>query len=346
VGKICRSFSLRHDVAFLGWNKTGSAVTADLGAAKIKLFNYETANSRATPIGLFLYLTWLVGQLFKLKVDCVYCVNEDLAFFIGPLKWIFRFKVVCDIFDPIADRKTGSRFYLLYFLIQRAGRFISDWIVVTDSNRYDIMEGCFKGKTSVVQNYPECSSVAVAPNGVIKESGLFYVAYVGSLSKNRGVRHLAECLERHPWLRILCAGWLYDDAAKQFVKDGRVQYFGVVGAEESRGIMAESDLVFCVYDPAVVNNVNASPNKIYDAISVGKKVAINKGIRVADFVVRNGFGVIYDYADAGSLSSVICSCKDNLDEYRRKDEKFIDLCAKEYSWESQLNNLYFAIENR
>ena len=50
----------------------------------------------------------------------------------------------------------------------------------------------------------------------------------------------------------------------------------------------------CSYEPSNQNNINASPNKIYDAIQTNTPIIINNEVKVAAFVKRKNIGVILD----------------------------------------------------
>ena len=343
IGKICRSLMRENDVDYLGWQKVSVANKASLGGAKVRLFSYRTGSTRGTPAGLLLFFFWLIFQLFKTKPQVVYCVNEELTFLLGAFKRVLGFRLVCDIFDPFADRNSKSRMHRLYLWIQKLGRRAADALVVTDEYRFDRIEAEFQRKAVVVGNYPECEVATPRLESFQRKDGYFYIAFVGTLRESRGVSHLRAALKELPWLRIRCAGWLVDKEAREFIEDDRVHYFGVVSAEVSRGIMAASDLVLCIYDPSIVNNVHASPNKIYDAMSVGKKCLINDEVLISRFVSDSGLGFLYSYLSPGSLSEVVSKCRNMGREAFEVDNALIALAMSRYSWESAEDELFRAL---
>lgn len=340
VEKICRSLVKRHSVLFLGWQKGDER--HEVSAGESNLFKYKTKQMRGTSVGLLFFYFWLIFQILRRRPNLVYCVNEELAFLLAPIKALLNFRLVCDIFDPFADRKSLSRFHSIFAKIQTTGRLGADALIAVDESRFNRLEPNVKAKAFVVPNYPEVQNLPQEPIGFERESGCIYVAYLGALSKGRGARHLSECLDRCPWLRVLCAGRAFDDAAQELVTKRQVHYFGVVSATTARGIMKISDVVLCIYDPAIVNNLYASPNKIYDAMSVGRKILINEEVLISRFVKESGVGSTYKYGDIDDLIRAFSLFQSNTVD-QVADEEIIDLVRKKYSWESAEPSLYAAI---
>lgn len=341
TGKICNTLSTELlSVKFLGWQRAPVAHNFRTDGINSELYKHIVRNSRASLYGFFRFYAWLILRINAEKPKIVYCVNEESAFILGPLKNLMKFKLVCDIYDPLADRKSGSRLHKALVFAQWIGRNLSDKLIVTDENRLRKLSERHRRKSVVIQNFPECSTPPSPPVNLTRKQDSYYVAFVGAISERRGVSHLLECLERIPNLEVLCAGWLYDSAAEDFVRNPRVQYFGVISPSASRGIMAFSDVVFCIYDPSVINNVNASPNKIYDAMSVGKPILINRGLVISDFAEREDLGLLYDYNSIESLINAIESLK------KRDPSEFLkskEICYKKFSWESKTDELRGAV---
>jgi hypothetical protein len=107
-------------------------------------------------------------------------------------------------------------------------------------------------------------------------------------------------------VQVVSAGWPYDDFASQvFIRHPRVEYHGIVTARRALELAASCDAVFCYYAPINVYMVNASPNKVYDAMAVGRPVLINREVRLAEWVEQAGVGYTCAYADVACLRSVI-----------------------------------------
>ena len=95
-------------------------------------------------------------------------------------------------------------------------------------------------------------------------------------------------------LKVRVAGWVTDEETSQFVMMKNVEFQGVVTQEDAATLASSCDYILSVYEPCNENNVNASPNKIYDAFQVRTPVITNEEIVVAPFVRDNNIGYVLD----------------------------------------------------
>lgn len=65
-----------------------------------------------------------------------------------------------------------------------------------------------------------------------------------------------------------------------------------------------------------MNNIYASPNKIYDAIQAGAAIIINPEVRVSRFVREHGLGVVLDAYEPSDMKAVAQSLRDFQARYR------------------------------
>jgi N-acetyl sugar amidotransferase len=178
----------------------------------------------------------------------------------------------------------------------------------------------------------------VYPRGAIK----IYVS--GSLSLTRGLRELLVAVDLIENVEIVCAGWIFDDYARDiFLKHSKVTYLGVISARRSLEIAATCDAIFAFYSPTTINNIQASPNKIYDAMSVGRPVIINSETLVSKWVIEKGIGFSSPYLDKQSLAAIIGMLFYHRSQLYVFSKNAHNLFSTGYSWasaETELMKLY------
>ena len=97
---------------------------------------------------------------------------------------------------------------------------------------------------------------------------------------------------------ILAAGWLSDEYSKNLISCDGVSYLGVMKQEHSLSYIAQNvDYIISIYPLSNLNNINASPNKIYDSIHTKTPIIMNDGIKVSKFINDNGIGLIISSKD-------------------------------------------------
>ncbi len=120
-----------------------------------------------------------------------------------------------------------------------------------------------------------------------------------------------------------------DENTTQFSNSDHVDNRGVITQNEATKIAAtEADYIMCCYEPSNQNNINASPNKIYDALQTHTPVIINKEVKVSSFVEEKNIGVILDSFSNYDVHEVY-----NQLMNKRETFDFSEANAEKYSWE-------------
>ena len=347
IGKICRSLSSKgYDVHFIGWDRRPDTdKTVELGTTQIHLMARKTRMGRGTLGGQMRFMWYAVRVLAKLRPEVVHCVNEDNTLGILPFRSILYDHLVCDVFDALLDRHSHRSKYVTIVLravaeIVRSG---VDRLIATDAVRFSRF-GRFRKKTVIVENVPEDPGDQLAsqlPQGPVK----IYVA--GSLTRDRGLKQILEAVDRVEGIEILSAGWCYDEFSREtFLQHPKVTFKGIVTARQSLELAAQCDAVLCYYVPKSINSIYASPNKIYDAMSVGRPSIINKEAKVSRWIEQNTLGWACPYGDVDALVRVLESLKLNRDKLFDFATRSREFFIQGYTWEkmeSRLEEMYASL---
>ncbi len=254
--------------------------------------------------------------------DNIHVVNELILIGFYPFLWFSKKKIVADIFDSIflrsSSRIVASMQSLVYALPHK--------IIVTDDNRKTLVPARFLNKTLVVENYPYRFKETKPKKA--KDDELL-ILYSGSLGLTRGTALLEGMMNASTKVRVWLVGWLYDEPTKTLAQHPQAHYWGVLTQTETMQLASECDYILSVYEPINENNLNASPNKIYDAIQANTPVIINQEVKISQFVSDKNLGYVMPsfYETEG---------KKLLDTLIENKEMYIfdeTLCEK-YTWEA------------
>jgi hypothetical protein len=257
----------------------------------------------------------------------VHVINEQLVWLFFP--FLYRHRTVLDIFDSVFLKSGGRLDWLQRFTYRLPGT-----IIVTDDNRRGLMPAAFLPKVKVVENYPYRYTAHTRRNGGSDELLIFYN---GSMSQSRGTGWLRSLLDLDEKVRVKMAGWVYDEPTRELSIHPRVDFLGVISQQESMQVAASCDYILSLYEPVNQNNINASPNKIYDAIQVRTPVIINKEVKIAAFVEAQGIGYVLNSFYATGLAGV----KEELIA-RKGSYQFSANLLGRYTWEAVENKLLAA----
>ena len=333
VGKVCRTVSARHRVTYLGWNREMVETAPDLGTSTRVLFTRRGQYGSGTVFARFAFMGWLVRQLWRLRPDAVVVVNEELALPLAFVRPFMGYRLVIDIHDPLADRVVVPGAGWLLGLIQTVARSASDRLWVTDEARFARLSPRHQRKAVILPNYPNRPKFRLQDVLEDPSSPAVSIAVLGSLHANRGLDILRQAMERCGGCRVEAAGWIADEVSKRFCEMSNVRFHGVVDQQKSLRLMSSCDIVFCFYNPEIPNNRNASPNKVYEAICLGKRCVINEEAKVSQWVHANRFGYVCSYADVDALADILRAVKKDLPSHRVPDQRLVAFAESKLYWE-------------
>jgi len=347
IGKVCRSLSrMGYDAHFIGWDRRPKErKNPDLGLTQTHILSLQTQFGRATVLTTLRFWLHVCVHLARLRPEIVCCVNEEHAFLVLPLRRIFFRHLVCDVFDALVDRHSEAiwLYRIAFRIVSFLSRSRADRLIATDQQRFERF-GPYRKKCFVIENFPEDPGPELSR---AKVEGPIKIYVGGSLFKQRGLEQVLDVADQLGDLEIVSAGWLLDAYARDiFVKHARVKHHGIVTARRSLELAAQCDAVLAFYEPVSLNNRMASPNKVYDAMSVGRPVIINLAAGVSQWIVDNQLGMRCRYNDLESLKKIVRSLparRENLAERAAAARK---LLSNGYTWErmeERLKALYFGL---
>ncbi|MCU0340785.1 MAG: hypothetical protein MUE30_12945 [Spirosomaceae bacterium] len=267
------------------------------------------------------FLTFLKCYYSK-QYASIHVINEQLLMLFLPFLWNNRQRVVADIFDSIFLRSSNRWVLSLQGILYRLPKHI----IVTDDNRRMLVPSKFLDKTIVVENYPYAFN-DLQPKAAANDELL--ILYSGSLGVTRGTVLLADLVKFSPKVKIWMVGWVYDEPTQRLSEHPQVTFWGVKTQQETMRLASACDYILSVYEPINDNNLNASPNKIYDAIQAQTPVIINAEVKVSNFVEANGLGVVL----ATFYPEVTQPLLDLLLS-KKHDNQFDTTIARAYTWEA------------
>ncbi len=276
---------------------------------------------RRSPATL-LRLAWRVLQLrCANKYASAHVINENLYLLLWPV--LIGQRVVLDVFDSIF-LKTQLPAWLVR-LGQRFCYACPARVIVTDDERAALFPDFARHKLVVLPNYPFRYQGGILP----REPSVVRVLYVGSLLESRGTFFIRNLLAAAQDVRVVMAGWQHDAPSVELAQHPRVEWLGILPQAEIIAQATRCDFILCHYEPINVNNIYASPNKIYDAIQAGAAVIINPEVKIASFVRDQNLGVVLPAYRPVDYQAVAQS----LREFKATRRARSDL-SEQYVWES------------
>ena len=320
INKEIFSLSKKHSVIFIGIRSEHSATNFLSSVAECR---FVIGNRKSLTV--YCRYFFMVLRIFLSgRVKYVHIINEQLLFIFYPVLFFVK-NVTVDLFDSwfLKNDMTG------YFsrALQIALFFPVEKLIVTDHDRFLLLPARLQERTAVIENYPYYFS----ETKLSRASRELTIAYYGSLQASRGTNLLNHLLNTSDMIRVLSAGWIYDEMTRELIfGNSRVEYFGVLDQKTvNRHVFEKADFILCLYEPNNRNNIYASPNKIYDAIQLETPVIINSEIKASSFVTKHNLGLCIDSYYTTHYQEVVNQLLGfNFKEAFNREDK------REFCWES------------
>ena len=318
VAKEVMTLSKHHKVIYVGIGSDNSKTNYVLEFCDKSYLIEGTHRSLFTIIRLQ-YLLIKVVRSYKIKY--VYVVDEQFYLFFMP--FLLGKYVVLDIFDSIFLKLNKEKNKLLAFkhlVYSRPKR-----LIVTDDARHELLPDFVKNKVQIVPNVPCYYYYGEKPE---KPNKLLTICYFGTLTKERGSKLAKQLLLSSQQVEIIAAGWIMDSFTEELFKHKRAKYLGVLSQFQVNKILWEKgDYLLSVYPVNNLNNLYASPNKIFDALQTKTPVIINNEVVVSDFVKSHNIGyVINNGTEIDKMVKALIN--------KKKSFSFSAELIKKYQWEN------------
>ncbi len=320
IFKEIKTLSQNYEITFIGI-QTPTSTTSMLPLSCRTFFIKGLRRSPLTIAKLF----FKVARLRTWRFSSVHIINENLALVLFPLLMLARHWVL-DIFDSFFLKSTSRLTSMFKDILQRILYSSASVILVTDEARLNLLPEWSRAKTRVLPNYPLTDG---SHNGLRSvRNGPLTIFFSGSIGRDRGIPFLVNLIKHDAQLVVHAAGWLYDQEGEELTRHPQVKYHGVIHQTAAAEIAKQCDYILCLYEPNIVNNIYASPNKIYDGIQAGVPVIINQEVLVSGFVRDEKLGIVIDSYNPTSVVTI-------LDELKAQRNQFTHIAQMQgrYTWE-------------
>ena len=241
--------------------------------------------------------------VLSLRPRIVHAVDFDTVLPAYAAARVVGARLVYDIFDFYAEMITADlppRFRSFLAASERRMIGRADLVILPDLRRQAQFGRVRPRRLVEIMNVPEDHPVTAEP------SSRFIVFYGGMIARDRGLKDLTVACEA-TGARLLVAGHGPDEAdLLPFLETSPAcLYLGTIPYEEVLRQTASAQAVAALYDPAVPNNRFAAPNKVFEAMMLGKPVLVSEGTTPADLVREVGCGLVVPHGDRAALRAAL-----------------------------------------
>ncbi len=344
VEKIARALVGQGDqVTCLGWDRTAALPPVEARDGyqilRLKIAAQYGSGMQNLP-ALLRWQGGLLSWLWKRRkeYDLVHACDFDTVLPALLACRLWKKYLIYDIFDFYADhlRRTPDAF-------KRAIRALDLWVisqadavVLVDESRKDQIVGSHPRRLQCVYNSPEdiVDPLAGNSNGETGQPAGLSVAYVGLLQLERGLAEMLEVFRRHPDWHLDMAGFGGDEAALRAMASElpNVNWHGRVSYARALALSQAADVLFATYDPAIANHRYSSPNKVFEAMMLGKPVIVAADTNMDRIIQAEDCGLVVRYGDVPELEAALTALYEDPALRARLGRNARSAYENRYSW--------------
>ena len=348
--------SLGYSVQIVAWNRgkknNGEKGLINLknGRVPIRWLNIKSQYGSGMK-GLIPLLAFEISLLYWLfrnhkKYEIIHACDFDTVIPAWLITKLYKKKLVYDIFDYYIDAFKIPR--MLIKVIEKIDIYMinnANAVIIVNESRLKQIEKSVPKNLYIIHNTPDLGVFTNLNEKVIKsKSEKIKFVYVGILSDGRFLKEIIEVMVgRNDWeLHIGGFGALEKYMKEMSNKHENIFYYGKIPYEKVLKLEKESDVMLAIYNPIYRNNQYSSPNKLYEAMLLGKPIIVANGTGVDKLVKLYNIGISVEYNRESFLKSTdyLLMDKTKIEIMKNNSRK---LYKKKYSWEimsKRLEDLY------
>jgi glycosyltransferase involved in cell wall biosynthesis len=345
VDKIARALAGGgYEIIAIGWNMSGDLLASEsrdsYALQRLTVpaqFGRGISNIRHQIRWQRALLNWLIEHRREYQV--IHACDFDTVLPALLCKALYGKKVVYDIFDFYAEmlRATPSAVVRLIRFIDLKAIDRVDAVILADRSRLQQIEGSRPKRLELIyntaeDNLSELSTIQMQP----KRQGRLHIAYTGNIQVERGLLILLDILEGHPdWTLDLSGFGGDEDLIRSRAQDlPNVTWHGRVPYVRGLQLSHIADVLFATYDPSIPNNRYASPNKIFEAMMLGKPVIVARGTNMDSIIEEQDCGLIVEYGNNLDLEAALLQLDQVPTLRQRLGENARTAFEKKFNWEN------------
>lgn len=339
-----------YKVTIFGWDRDGflgEENTLELNELSIPIIAFRKKAKYGAGIKslfkLLQFQVWLIYNLIKIRksIDIIHACDLDTALPAKFISKIFKKKMVYDIFDYYIDSHHVPK--IIESKIENMEIKVinnADITIICTEQRKEQIKKANPKKCIVIYNTPKIDEEKIKQKIIKTSNEKFKIVYVGILQNNRLLKEIGEEIKKHENIELHIGGFgkLEEYFLDLSEKYNNIFYYGKMKYEDVLRLEKDADVLFATYNPEVQNHKYSAPNKLYEAMALGKPIIVCKNTGIDKIVDNNNIGFTIDY-DAKEFINVInrLMCNLNLQEELSKNAK--KLYTKKYEWSQMENKL-------
>lgn len=342
-----------YNVVVIGWDrdkkiKDYNNVVINNNKIESKFFKFKAGygESKKTIIGLLFFQIWLFFILLfnHKKYTYIHACDFDCGFVSMIISKLFKKKLVYDMYDYYTDsRPMPKKIEKIVNNLENKVINCAEVAIICGDWRKEQIKFANPKKIAVIHNTPDIRNIE--NKKIMKSSSnKIKIGYVGILQDHRLLIEVLEKIKNNKKYELHIGGFgKYENYINELAeKYNNVYFYGSLPYDEVLCLEQECDILFATYDPEIKNHKYSAPNKIYEAMALGKPIIVCDDTGIDKLVLNEKIGTSIKYNAESFIESLDYLAK-NKNVSQEMGFKAKELYNRKYNWlsmEKELINIY------
>jgi glycosyltransferase involved in cell wall biosynthesis len=278
------------------------------------------------------WVIWLFCRILMIRPSVVHAMNFSTFLPASLLKPILRYHLIYDIRDSIGSSLTSFGSFAVRFFtgLDRLLMRLADDIIIVDHNRKAYLGRAINQskRVHIVLNLPPHIDMKLLQVGKNTKLRLNLSGY---MSPNRGLDMVLAAIDGLKDVEVLAVGdCRFKEYETRLLEADNVSFIGRVPYDRALQLMNECDCVLLLYDPSIEIHKLAVPNKMYEAMMLGKPIITSEGTSMADFIRKWRIGFVVRYSDTSTLRDLVARLEKDRVALRAVSERALDVYQEQF----------------
>lgn len=348
-----------YNLFVLGWDRDNKIkdynniiINGNKINGKFFKFNAGYGESLINLLGLAFFQIWLFIRLIKdrKKYNCIHACDFDSGFTALIISKLCNKKLIYDMYDYYSDsRMMSSKIEKIVNKLENIVINNAETTIICGEWRKQQIEKAHPKKLSIIHNTPDIKSVE--DRKIIKgKSQKVKLAYIGILQDHRLLLEIINEIKNNDNYELHIGGFgKYENEVNQVSKKFKnIYFYGSLSYSDVLCLEKDCDVLFATYDPNIKNHKYSAPNKVYEAMALGKPIIVCKGTGIDKLIIENKIGIAIEYNAIDFVNQLDKLCADK-NKLKRISSISRDLYNEKFSWnimEKELINIYKNINDK
>lgn len=168
----------------------------------------------------------------------------------------------------------------------------------------------------------------------------FRVNYSGHISYLRNARAIVEFARANPDVQVDVVGKVDDESLRGELESlSNIVLYGLLPFAEAMDIFGRAHLIAMTYDVSTKMAVIGTPNKLFEAMMMGRPYVASIGGYLAQVAESAGIGWSIPYGNADALTELVRMLKERPDLVEEAGRRGRQLYEASFQWKDQQANL-------